>query len=166
MRRSDREITDINTILEIVNKAKILHLGLLDNEYPYVVPLHYGYKYADETLVFYMHGAKEGHKTDLIRKNPNVCIELECGIELLSGGDNPCKYGAAFASVIGRGNAVIMSSENEKIKGLELLMENQTGRRFSIDGKMAASVEVIKVLIPDFTAKSRSKNNLDFVHFD
>lgn len=157
MRRSDREITDINVILNIVDKAKILHLGLFDNKYPYVVPLHYGYKYEDECLVFYMHGARGGHKLDLIRKSPNVCIELECDVELVSGGDDPCKYGATFASVIGRGNAVIVGDEKEKIKALELLMEMQTGQSFSIDEKMAASVEVIKVSIPDFTAKSRPK---------
>lgn len=157
MRRTDREVTNINDILEIVAKAKILHLGLFDNGYPYVVPLHYGYRYENECLVFYMHGAKEGHKLDLIRKNPNICIELECGIEMVSGGDNPCKYGSTFASVIGRGNAVVVNDEKEKIMALELLMKNQTGDNFSIDEKMSASVEIIKVSIPDFTAKSHPR---------
>ena len=52
-----------------------------------------------------MHCAKEGHKLDLIRSNPNVCIEVESDVELISGGDVACKYGASFASVIGRGRA-------------------------------------------------------------
>ena len=41
MRRKDREITESNDILKIVDEAKILHLGLFDGDYPYVVPLHY-----------------------------------------------------------------------------------------------------------------------------
>jgi hypothetical protein len=41
LRRTDREVTDINEIMQIVEKAKILHLGLFDSEYPYVLPLHY-----------------------------------------------------------------------------------------------------------------------------
>ena len=57
MRRKDREVTDINEILKIVDKAKILHLCLFDGEYPYIVPLHYGYEYKNGNLIFYMHCA-------------------------------------------------------------------------------------------------------------
>ena len=45
MRRKDREITDIQQILNIIDKCNILRLGLFDKDYPYVVPLHYGYEY-------------------------------------------------------------------------------------------------------------------------
>lgn len=34
MRRKDREISDTNEILDLVLKAKILHLGLIDDDYP------------------------------------------------------------------------------------------------------------------------------------
>ena len=157
MRRKDREVTEIDDILRIVDSAKILHLSLFDGEYPYIVPLHYGYEYSDNTLTFYMHGAKEGRKLDLIRSNPHVCIELECDVELVSGGENPCKYGSAYASVIGRGIAEIVEDDQEKVKGLELLMKNQTGRTFRIDPRMAASVAVLKVSLSGFTAKTRPK---------
>ena len=74
MRRKDREVTNIIEILQIIEKAKVLHLALFDADYPYIVPLHYGYEYKEGILIFYMHCAKEGHKLDLIRSNPNVCI--------------------------------------------------------------------------------------------
>ena len=157
MRRTDREVTDINEIMQIVERAKILHLGLFDSEYPYVLPLHYGYEYVDGSLVFYLHSAKEGHKLDLIKINPNVCIEMECNVELISGGEVPCKYGAAYVSVIGRGRAAMIGDVREKIKGLSLLMKNQTGQEFTIDEQMASTVEVIKVIVDEFTAKSRPK---------
>ncbi len=155
MRRKDREITDINEILGIIDRADILRLGLFDGEYPYVVPLHYGYEFADGTLTFYMHGAREGHKLDLIKANGKACVELDCDAELISGGDVACAYGSSFASVIGRGTASIVTDEAEKIKGLKLLMKNQTGRSFEIDGRMAAAVAVIKVELDSFTAKAR-----------
>lgn len=157
MRRKDREITDMQQILNIVDKAKILRLGLFDGEYPYVVPLHYGYEYVDSRLVFYMHSAKEGHKLELIASNPHVCVELDCDAELISGGEVPCMYGSSFASVIGRGMAEILSDEQEKIKGLSLLMKNQTGLDFAITGEMAATVAVIRVTLNKFTAKSKPK---------
>ncbi len=158
MRRKDREVTDIGKILEIVEKAKVLHLGLFDGEFPYVVPLHYGFEYTDGILVFYLHSAKEGHKLDLIKENPNVCIELECDVSDISGGENPCKYSSTYASVMGRGKAETVQDVQEKIKGLKLLMENQTGRGFEIDEKMTSAVEVIKVVLSGFTAKARPEN--------
>ncbi len=157
MRRKDREITDINEILGLCEKAKILHLGLFDGTFPYVVPLHYGYEYADNQLVFFMHSAKEGHKLDLIRENPHVCIELDCDAELLEAGDEACKYSSTFASVIGRGTAELVEDEQEKVRGLKILMKTQTGRDFVMDGKMAASVAVIKVTLQEFTAKAKKK---------
>ncbi len=123
MRRKDREVTNIIEILQIIEKAKVLHLALFDADYPYIVPLHYGYEYKEGILIFYMHCAKEGHKLDLIRSNPNVCIEVESDVELISGGDVACKYGASFASVIGRGRAELTEDVQEKIRGLSLFMK-------------------------------------------
>ena len=157
MRRKDREITDMQQILTIIDKCKILRLGLFDKEYPYVVPLHYGYEYAESRLFFYMHSAKEGHKLELIADNPRVCVELDGDAELISGGEVPCMYGSSFASVIGRGVAEIVTDEKEKIKGLSLLMKHQTGRDFAFTAEMAATVAVIRVSLNELTAKSKPK---------
>lgn len=37
MRRCDREVTDLAEIQAIIEKSMILHLGLFDEEFPYVV---------------------------------------------------------------------------------------------------------------------------------
>ena len=157
MRRKDREITRIEDILSIVDRAKVLRLGLFDDNFPYIVPLHFGYEYAEGKLIFYMHSAKEGHKLDLIRRNQNVCIELDCDTEIIPGGDIPCSYSSSFASLIGRGLAEIVDDEQEKVRGLYLLMKNQTGREFEITTQMASAVAVIKVMVCDFSAKSKPK---------
>ncbi len=156
MRRKDREIKDMDQILDIAGRAKILRLGLMDDDgWPYIVPLNYGFEAVDGSLVFYMHSAKEGHKLELIRRNPKVCVELECDTGLVSGGDVPCRYGLTYASVIGWGTAELVEDEQEKIRGLELLMKNQTGRDFEMDGRMASTVAVLKAVVPRFTAKAR-----------
>ena len=156
MRRKDREITDSNRIREILDAAKILHLGIHDDLYPYVVPLHYGYKFVDGRLVLYMHGAKEGHKLDLIRQNPHVCVQIDCGMELISGGDNACRYGASYASVIGRGKADLLEDPKSKADALALLMRHQTGRDFDIQEKVTAAVSVIQVSLTEYSAKERA----------
>ena len=157
MRRKDREITAPEEIEAIIRKTRILHLGLHDGEFPYIVPLHYGYEQNEESgqYMFYMHGAREGHKLDLIRRNPHVCVELDCDEAIVSGGDIPWAEGAEYASVIGRGMAEVVEDEVEKIHGLELLMKHQTGRAFVITPQMASSVSVIKVTLSEVTAKTR-----------
>ncbi len=155
MRRTDREITDRAGIVGILEGAKILHLGLFDEGYPYVVPLHFGYSWDGELPVFYMHGALEGHKLDLLRADPRAFVELECGVEPISGGEIPCKYGAAYASVMVRGMAELVEDPAEKLRGLSLLMAHQTGRSFAFSERMAASVAVIRVTAAELTAKAR-----------
>lgn len=115
MKRHEREVTDPKRINEILQKGKIIHLGLNDDGYPYVVPMHYGFEFLGEKLFLYMHGAKAGHKLDLIKVNPKAGFEIECEIEPISGGDTPCKYGSYFASIIGKGDVVIIEDVNEKI---------------------------------------------------
>ena len=44
MRRKDREILDLDKIESIIAGARYMHLGMFDENYPYVVPLHYGYE--------------------------------------------------------------------------------------------------------------------------
>ena len=57
MRRKDREITDIDKIETIIASARYMHLGMFDDEFPYIVPLHYGYQMEKGKLTFYVHCA-------------------------------------------------------------------------------------------------------------
>ncbi len=155
MRRADREITDLSEIEAILKKARFLHLGLVDGTAPYVVPLHFGYRLDGDKLTLYMHSALEGRKLDLIRANPQAFAEIDVDETPISGGDVPCKYGAAFASVMGAGTATIVSDPQEKIAGLELLMRNQTGRDFAFTEQMAAMVQVIRLDVEVLTAKRK-----------
>ncbi len=154
--RREREVTDMEEILSILDKAKVLHLGLVDGDEPYVVPMNYGYIMEDRKLTVYLHGAKVGRKLDLMRVNPKVFFEMDCDIVPFEG-KTACNYGITYASVMGRGKAVIIDDEDieEKIKGLAVLMKTQTGRDFDITDKMAGIVSVIRIDVSDYTAKKR-----------
>ena len=155
MRRNDREVTDPERIHEIIAHAGILHLGLFDEEYPYVVPMHYGCEWIEDLPVFYMHCANEGHKLDLIRWNPHCSVELECDLQMISGEDNPCAYGSAYASVMARGKVEIVTDFDAKIHALKVFMKQQTGRDFAFTEAMAASVAILKVTVSELSAKER-----------
>ncbi|MBR2582219.1 MAG: pyridoxamine 5'-phosphate oxidase family protein [Oscillospiraceae bacterium] len=157
MRRKDREITDAGEIREILARARVMHLGLYDGEYPYVVPMHYGFTFEDGKLTLYAHCAKEGRKLDLIRRDGRVFVEIDTD-EALVPGAAACSWGACYASVMGRGRAAIVDDEDEKCRALALLMKTQTGKEFSFTPAMAAAVTVLRVDVESYTAKARRKN--------
>lgn len=152
--KREREVTDMGEILSILDKAKVLHLGLVDGDEPYVVPMNYGYIMENGKMTVYLHGALQGRKLDIMRVNPKVFFEMDCDIVPFEG-KTACNYGITYASVMGRGKAVIVEDTEEKIKGLQVLMKTQTGRDFDITDKMAGIVSVIRVDVSDFTAKKR-----------
>lgn len=156
MRRKDREVKDIQKIEQILKKARYLHLGMFDGEYPYIVPLHYGYIMEDKKLTFYVHCANEGHKLDCIRKNNRVFVEIDFGEKLVSS-NVPCHYSAEYASIMCRGEAVILENEEDKCRALSVLMEVQTGKKFEIGREMADAVSAIKINVDSYTAKEHIK---------
>ena len=154
MRRKDREITDLNDIRAILERARVLHLGLNAEEEPYVVPMHYGFSLEGGKLTLCVHCAKEGRKLELLRRDDRVFVEIDTDEALLPA-EKPCAWGASYACVMGRGRAVIVGDEEEKAALLGLLMRTQTGQDHEIGPAMAAAVEVLRIDVEQFTAKER-----------
>lgn len=164
MRRQDRMVTDIDEIKDILNSTRIIHLGMVDGDYPYVVPLHFGYEILEDILYIYVHGHHEGKKFDLIQANPHVFIEIDGRDEaLVSGGDIPCKYSSVYSSVMGRGEAVFLKTTDEKSHGLQVLMKHQTSREFAFTEVMVNSVGVVQIKVVDYTAKRRRQLEQDII---
>lgn len=126
MRRKDREITDEKQIDEIIRRCDCCRLGFNDDGEVYIVPLSFGYEKLDGKRDFYFHSAAEGRKIDLIKRGGMVGFELDCGYQLHTA-DAACGYTAAFSSVIGTGRAEILAGTEDKIHGLERLMEHTAG---------------------------------------
>ena len=154
MTRREREVTDINEIIKILDNAKVLHLGLVDGDEPYVVPMNYGYIMENGKLTIYLHGAKRGRKIDVMRENPKVFFEAEYGIQPFEG-DIACRYGITYSSIMGKGIATLIEDVEEKKKALSVLMKTQTGKDFEFEDKMVAFVSVIRIDVSDYTAKHR-----------
>ena len=73
MYHADREIRDVQLIKAILDMCDVIDIGFADGEYPYVLPVNFGYEFEDD-LVFYTHHAVNGYKNALIEKNPKVCV--------------------------------------------------------------------------------------------
>lgn len=154
MTRRECQVTDLKEIITILDKCKYLHLGLVDGDEPYVVPMNYGYIMAEDQMTIYLHGATVGKKLDLIRANPKVFIEMDCDVAPFEG-KVACQYGITYASIMGRGVATIVEDVEEKKKGLSILMKTQTGKDFTFNDRMVSIVSVIRIDVLEYTAKHR-----------
>lgn len=54
MRRHDREITDKNEILEIMNLCDVCRLAFKDGDYPYILPLNFGIEEKEKATVLWL----------------------------------------------------------------------------------------------------------------
>jgi len=156
MRRKEKEITGINEKLEIIAKCNVCRIGLSENNYPYIVPLNYGFSYNDGKLSLYFHCAIEGKKMDIIKKNNNACFEIDCDTKLIEG-EKPCNYGYEFKSIIGFGKIVILDTKDEKSEGLNYLMKNLTGKylKYDFNENELKNVIILKMLVDEFTGKQK-----------
>ena len=148
MRRREREIRDQAGIQEILEKGLVCRLGLYDGQYPYVVPMNYGYR--DGRL--YFHCAAEGRKIDILKKNDRVCIEVDIDSRIVRG-DMPCRWAAKYRSVIGFGRARIVDDENAKKAGLDVIMAHYGGSGGEYDEKSLQRTSVIEVVLESMTGK-------------
>ena len=154
MRRKEREITEKNAIRSIIEECKVLRLGFYDEEKDevYIVPVNFGCEEKDGKLIFYIHGAKEGRKAELIKRTGRAGFELDCGCKITDG-PSACAYSANYKSIVGKGSIRMIpdSDRAEKRHALMRIMLKNTGKAdwefpdAATDAVMASVLEVTEL---------------------
>ena len=126
MRQKNREIKEKAIICAMLDSMEILYLGMNDGPAPYVVPLNFGYTF-EENLVFYFHCAKQGHKLDCLKRDPNVCVTAASFVSYAEASVKGHLHD--YRSVIARGIAERIDPDKEPeafVKAMEqILIHNQ-----------------------------------------
>jgi len=151
VRRNDREVTDLDGIVEILSRADTIRLGLHDEPYPYVVPLSFGYEVVAGRVVVFFHGACEGLKHELIAGNPYVCVEA--GI-FYRFAEVPGSVTTEYESVIGFGRAELVR-DGEARRGMGLLLRHCGFEGFVYDPKGLDRVAVYRIVLDRVSGKRR-----------
>ncbi len=154
MTRRERQVTDPEKILEILQRSKVVHLGLCDGNQPYVVPMNYGYEMQEGRLTLYLHGAPQGRKYDVMARQPRVSFTMECDLQPFTG-KVACMYGLSYSCLMGEGTASFVEDPAEKCRALSLIMKTQTGEDFSFDEKLTSVVRIVRIDVESYTAKHR-----------
>ena len=148
MRRNEREIKDIASMEEIIRKAQVCRLALSENDRPYIVPLCFGYK----DKILYFHSARRGKKLRILKKNNNVCFEIDTDHELIKG-KKACSCSMRYRSVIGFGKAELVEDIELKRKALNIIMQNYFEGFFKYPDEAINNTAIIKVKIESMTGK-------------
>lgn len=156
MRRSDREVTDFNEIIEIMKRCDVCRLALNDAEYPYILPLNFGMEVQDGRITLYFHGAMEGTKYELIARNNKAAFEMDCSHRLVTD-DKNMSCTMEYESVIGHG-IVEYVTDDDKYDALCLIMKQYHQEDFPFSTKVIPNTKVFKLTVTDFTAKKRMKH--------
>jgi len=156
MRRSEREILDDEKIDEIINKCKVLRVAFKDKNEIYIIPVNFGMEYnAQGNRVFYIHGANEGRKINLLKQYPNVGFELDCECRISKTGEEDCSYTAYYQSVVGTGIAGLLNVEQEKKRALDCIMQHYTGRNsFNYDESLFKKTAIWALEVEKISCKA------------
>ena len=159
MRRKDREITDFDEMMKIIDKCDACRLALFDEEFPYIVPLNFGTDVRDGQLYLYFHCANAGRKLDLIRKNNKATFEMDCEHNIILYEERmSCTMG--FASVIGHGVIEFIDDEN-KLEALKIIMRHYHHEEFKFNTDMMKVTTVFRLKVLDMTGKRRNNIHPD-----
>ena len=170
MRRKDREIKGPADILAIIEAADSCRLAMVDargnKPLPYVVAMNFGFEPGlggAPAGTFWFHCAREGLKLDLLRRQPEVCVQLDCDHEPVTNALG-CGWGMRYASVLARGRAGIVEDPEQRRHGLDCLMQHYErlwglppgSRPREYDEKSVALTTVFRVDVDGLTAKRRA----------
>lgn len=155
MRRSDREITGINDMIQVMEKCDVCRLALNDGDYPYILPLNFGMKVDNGHITLYFHGATEGKKYDLIARDSRASFEMDCSHRLVTD-EEQGNCTMEYESVIGRGRVEIVPEE-EKYDALCILMAHYHKEDFPFNQAVMPRTTVFKLTVEQMTGKRRMK---------
>lgn len=149
MRRKEKEVCNRQVINQLLDTAQVLRLGMCDQGEPYIVPLLFG---RDGDRI-YLHSAREGRKLDILRRGGMVCFEVE-EVGEVSRKDLPCKWTVDYVSVIGWGEARLITEPEEMRAGLDAIMRHYGGRPpFEYSEQLLSKVLVVRIDITSMTCK-------------
>jgi nitroimidazol reductase NimA-like FMN-containing flavoprotein (pyridoxamine 5'-phosphate oxidase superfamily) len=154
MRRKDKQIHEITAVKAIIRENNLLHLGLADNNIPYVVPMNYGFD--GENL--FLHCAVEGKKLDIIRRNKaekgTPCFfEIVDSVKLYIVEDSS-ECTTYFRSVMGNGKIFIIDDPEERYEGLKIILKHTINRELEpLPASTLKKTCILKIIPGELTGK-------------
>lgn len=159
MRRKDREITDFDEIIKIINECDIIRLGLSDGNFPYIVPVNFAYTVSDNQIEFYIHGAMAGRKFQMLSANPLCSFEMDIplGIDcIVEKKDVTMRY----KSVMGKAKTEFLEGEEKQFAIDNIIMKRyRETENFDYNKSAVKRTAVARLTVIEVSAKANFPEN-------
>jgi nitroimidazol reductase NimA-like FMN-containing flavoprotein (pyridoxamine 5'-phosphate oxidase superfamily) len=146
-----RTLSTESEIREIIARAKWCHVAMVDPEgKPYVLPMNFGFRDG----VIYLHGAQHGKKIDILRSNPEVCINFSIDHTLRYQSEEvACSWSMKYRSVLAYGKVEFIEDPEEKKAALDSVMAQYTERSFRYNPPSIREVCCFRVKVERFEGR-------------
>lgn len=152
MRRKDRQITDFEVIKEIIDECDVIRLGFQDGDFPYIVPLNFGYEIDGEHIYFYIHGALAGRKYDLIKEKGVCSFEMDKTL-MLDLVPEAKDVTTRYKSLFGHAKIDILDGD-DKWHGIKVIMDrDERTRDFEYNKNVVPRTLIAKLTVLEYTGK-------------
>ena len=154
MRRKDREVTDFDTIVSIIDECEIVRLGLSDgDDYPYIVPVNFAYEVSQGEIFLYIHGAMAGRKFELLSKKPYCSFEMDVVMEMDCIKEKK-DVTQRYKCVMGKAEAELLEGE-EKQKAIDeiIMARHEETRNFEYNREAVKRTAVFRLRVTEISAK-------------
>jgi len=159
-RHPERGAYDAQTVHAILDEAMIAHVGFIDDQTPVVIPAAYG-RDGDN---LYLHGSAVALWSKRMAEGAPVCVTVTLfdGLVLAR---STFKHSMNYRSVMVFGTAQLVSEREEKLHGLECIVEHLVpGRSREArppNEKELTGTSVLRLSLSQSSAKVRSGGPLD-----
>ena len=154
MESNEREITDFDEIDSVLSSSRVCRIALFDGDYPYIVPMFFGYNLKGGKLELFFRCEEKGKKIDLIKANNNAAFEIDKLHETIQNEDNYGFTDAVYQSITGTG-VIEVTTGIEKITGLDYIMKKYKEKpdELKLPEQLLNSVAILKLTAGEFCCK-------------
>jgi nitroimidazol reductase NimA-like FMN-containing flavoprotein (pyridoxamine 5'-phosphate oxidase superfamily) len=144
-------VTDNPEVInDILDRAEVLWLAIIDDEGPHSVPINFGMVDG----VIYLHSGKKGRKVAAFNSGAPVAFSTVVDIEAKTS-DTACSQGYAFRSIMGRGIPRLVTDDKERMVAFDAITLKHVGKLLPYNEKLLTMTAVYAIDIE--TIKGRIK---------
>lgn len=145
----EREVCDLDEIDLLLRQARVCRIALIDGDFPYIIPMCFGYDLTGGKLELYFCASEKGKKIDLISRNHNAAFEIDKLHEIVKNSEG-FGFAARYRSITGTGEIEFITGI-DKITGLNLILKKyESDAETRVSEQTLNSLAVLKLTAEEF----------------
>ena len=156
------EVTDFDEIDNVLQSSRVCRIALIDGDFPYIIPMCFGYTLAGGKLELYFRCEEKGKKLGLIKNNNYAAFEIDKLRDIVKSEKFYGFSAPSYRSITGTGTIEVITGI-EKITGLEFIMKKygEFTDNSKIPEQVLNSIAVLKLTAGEFCCKEHDVDITD-----